>query len=461
MEETLIMAPPPPWASICFPAHLQPKKTPLTLIWITVFQPLALMSSTLARKEAPALLTMMSTRPMSFAVRSTSALTASSWRTSTASQKERRPSFLISSTTGSRFSFLRLQITTSAPALATSTAMEWPIPTPPPVTMATFFSSENGDAAMMPPVRGSPSPLRGEGRVRGSSKPRGLYPSLGRRAVEAHGLARGRMDEAQAPRVKAKPPERPRRAAVLAIAHDRMSDRGELDPDLPASPRAERELEKRRVLPMPDHPVARDGRLAFGAGCGVDAQALVLHEPALEGAGIPPDLSSHERDIGPLDGTRLELGLKVSLRGFRFGEDEKPRRLAVEAMDDEGARARTLRGEVVPEQAIGGALALPLRGHAEEPRLLVDHHHGRVLVNEAQAAREGDAAARAEDDAVLGPDHDAAVAADAAVELDSPGLEPLFETSTGCLREEGAEHRRERGRFTHCGARPTASCREA
>src|SRR6266545_3762251 len=201
------------------------------------------------------------------------------------------------------------------------------------------------------------------------------------------------MDEAQAPRVKAKSPERPRRAAVLAIAHDGMSDGGELDADLPASPRAERELEKRRVLPISDHPVARDGRFAFGAG--------------------------------------------------------------------RGAGARTLRGEVVPEQAIGGALALPLRGHAEEPRLLVDHHHGGVLVNEAQAAREGDAAARAEDDAVLGPDHDAAVAADAAVELDSPGREPLFEASTGCLREEGAEPRPERGRVTHCGARRAVSCREA
>ena len=119
---------------------------------ITAFQPLALMSSTFERKEAPALLTMTSRRPISFAVRSTSDLTASSWRTSTASQNERRPSFLISSTTGSRFSFLRLQITTSAPALANSTAMERPMPTPPPVTMATFFSRENGDAAMVPPV---------------------------------------------------------------------------------------------------------------------------------------------------------------------------------------------------------------------------------------------------------------------------------------------------------------------
>src|SRR5262245_24139984 len=241
IEERLMIAPPLPCAIICLPAHLQPKNTPLTLIWITVFQPFALMSSTLARKDAPALFTMMSRRPISFAVRSTSAFTASSWRTSTTSQKERRPSFLISSTTGSRFSFLRLQITTSAPARANSTAMERPMPTPPPVTMATFFSSENGDAAMTPPALPSPSPLGERGRVRGVrgegwvSGRRGLYPSRRRRAVEAHWRARDGMNEAQACRVEAEAPEGAGRAAVLAIAHDGVTDACELNANLPSS----------------------------------------------------------------------------------------------------------------------------------------------------------------------------------------------------------------------------------
>ncbi len=143
---------PPPWAIIWRPAHLQPKKTPFRLMPTTVFQPFAEMSSGLARKEAPALLTMMSRRPKSLTVRSTSSFTASSWRTSMASAREWRPSFLISAATGSRFSILRLATTTSAPARANSIAMERPMPTPPPVTMATLFSIENGDAAMMPPA---------------------------------------------------------------------------------------------------------------------------------------------------------------------------------------------------------------------------------------------------------------------------------------------------------------------
>ncbi len=60
---------------MCLPAHLQPRKTPLRLICTTVFQPLTEMSSNLARKEAPALLTMTSSRPNSFTARSTMPLT--------------------------------------------------------------------------------------------------------------------------------------------------------------------------------------------------------------------------------------------------------------------------------------------------------------------------------------------------------------------------------------------------
>src|SRR5260370_687882 len=96
IDEMLMMAPPEGWSIICLPAHLQPKKVPLRLMPTTVFQPLAEMSSTLARKDAPALLIMTSRRPISFTVRPTRSFTCSSWRTSRATQKERRPRLLIS-----------------------------------------------------------------------------------------------------------------------------------------------------------------------------------------------------------------------------------------------------------------------------------------------------------------------------------------------------------------------------
>src|SRR5262250_551425 len=449
MDDRLMMAPPPPWAIICLPAHLQPKKTPLTLIWITVFQPLALMSSTLARNDAPALLTMMSTRPISFAVRSTRPLTASSWRTSTASQKERRPSFLISSTTGSRFSFLRLQITTSAPALANSTAMERPIPTPPPVTMATFFSRENGDAAMMPPARDPLSP-RGRGQGEGwVHEPRGLYPSPGRRALEAHGCAHARMHEAQSGRVEAESPERTGGPAVLAIAHDGMADSRELHADLSPPPRAQRELEQARVVAITEQPVARDGRFPLRARGGLHAQTPILHETALQRARLASHSSAHQRDVDALHAAGLELGLELTLRRLRLGEDEEARRLAIEAVHDEGPPARPLGREIVPEETIGRALALPLGGDAEEPGGLVDHHDVRVLMDEAQAAREGDAAARAQHHAVADTHDNAAVAAHAAVELDPSRLEPLLEAPPRRLGKELPQRGGQCRRVTH------------
>src|ERR1043166_1775046 len=129
---------------ICRPAHLQPRNTPLRLIWITVFQPLSEMSSGLARNQAPAFFTMTSRRPPSWLTRSTMAFTCSSCRTSSAMENALRPRLRISFSTGSRCSSLRLQIATSAPARANSIAMDLPMPVPPPVTMAVLPSRENG-----------------------------------------------------------------------------------------------------------------------------------------------------------------------------------------------------------------------------------------------------------------------------------------------------------------------------
>src|SRR5436309_4246145 len=139
---------PPPWAIICLPAHLQPRKTPFRLMPTTVFQPLIEMSSGFARKEAPALFTMTSSRRHSSAARSTMALTWSSCRTSTAIANERRPRSRMAFTTGSRCSSLREQMATSAPAFANSIAMDFPMPVPPPVTIAVLPSRENGFLAM-------------------------------------------------------------------------------------------------------------------------------------------------------------------------------------------------------------------------------------------------------------------------------------------------------------------------
>src|SRR5438445_11184 len=144
----LTITPPVFCCIICLPAHLQPRNTPLRLIPITVFQPLIEMSSGLARNEAPALLTITSSRPHSDTARSITPLTWSSCRTSMATANVRRPRLVISLATGSRCSSLRLHRATSAPARANSIAIDLPMPVPPPVTMAVLPSSEKGDLAM-------------------------------------------------------------------------------------------------------------------------------------------------------------------------------------------------------------------------------------------------------------------------------------------------------------------------
>ena len=67
-------------------------------------------------------------------MRSTSIL----WDTSVRIAKARRPSARTSTTTRSRFATVRLATTISAPALANSSAIDRPMPVPPPVTIATL-----------------------------------------------------------------------------------------------------------------------------------------------------------------------------------------------------------------------------------------------------------------------------------------------------------------------------------
>src|SRR5216683_27314 len=446
IDEMLMMAPPEGWSIICLPAHLQPKKVPLRLMPTTVFQPLAEMSSTLARKDAPALLIMTSRRPISFTVRSTSALTWSSCRTSTATQNERRPSLAISAVTGSRFSSLRLAITTSAPARANSSAMDLPMPTPPPVTMATLSSIENGDAAMAPPgVRG------------GSPRPRGLYPVGGRRALEHDRRAGDRMDEAEPRRVQAEAACGAERPAVGHVAHDRPARFRELHPDLVATPGPEAQLEQAALAAGGEDTVVGD-RDAPALG-GAHPEHPVLREPALERALLAGGSALDQRPVDALHAAGLELGLERPLHGLGLGEHEQARRLAIEPVDDEGAGLLRpmLCHEVVPEQAIGGALPLALGGDGEQARGL-DHDQDRVvLVHEGEPARERRARPPAQRDDRARRDREAAVAAGAPVDRHPSGLEPLLEAPARGLRVERAQPLGERHslRSTPSGRRPS------
>src|SRR5712691_2845404 len=171
---------------------------------------------------------------------------------------------------------------------------------------------------------------------------RGLYPSSRRRALEAHDPVRLRMTEAEAGGVEAQAAKGPGGAAVLAIAHDRVSHPCELNPDLTAPPRPQRQLQQRGVGSAPEHAIARDRGLPFPARGGADPETPILDEAALEAAleraRLLAHLPLHEGPVHAQHRARLELGLQVRLRRGRLGEDEEARGLAVETMDDEGPR---------------------------------------------------------------------------------------------------------------------------
>ena len=116
------------------------------------------------------------------------------------------------------------------------------------------------------------------------------------------------------------------------------------------------------------------------------------------------------------------------------------------------------RGQVVPEQAIRGALALALGGDGEQARRL-DHDEDRVvLVHEGEPARERRAPPPAERDHRVGSDLETPVPARAPVDGHAAGREPLLEAPARGLRVERAEPLGERHslRSTPSGRRPSS-----
>src|SRR5436190_4305427 len=80
----------------------------------------------------------------------------------------------------------------------------------------------------------------------------------GGRAVVLHAMTAG-MGEAQPDRVQAHPAERIAGGAVGAIAHDRMTEGGQLRADLTAAPGHQRQREPGRRRPSLRDPVIGDG----------------------------------------------------------------------------------------------------------------------------------------------------------------------------------------------------------
>ncbi len=118
--------------------------------------------------------------------------------------------------------------------------------------------------------------------------------------------------------MQAEPAELSPGTAVLAVADDGVAEGGELYADLTPATRAERELEACRILPAREHPVVRDGRLAFRPPRGVNAKAPVLGKSGFEHPRLPAHVAFHERDVDSLDRTRLAFAHPGSGKAMRF-----------------------------------------------------------------------------------------------------------------------------------------------
>src|SRR4029450_8511297 len=86
-----------------------------------------------------------------------------------------------------------------------------------------------------------------------------------------------------------------------------------------------------------------------------DAHAVrrILHQAVAQGARVQPYRAFHHRHVAAVHVARRELSLGPLLGRYLLGEDPQARSLAVEPVDDVRPTVLALRGEVIPEDAIG------------------------------------------------------------------------------------------------------------
>src|SRR5712691_9724741 len=162
------------------------------------------------------------------------------------------------------------------------------------------------------------------------------------------------MGEAESRRVQAHAARGIVARAVGAVAHDGVSELGELGADLAAASGDERQLHQRRRGAALKHTITGDRLAALGAPSrAAHAEAAVFPQAASQRALALARDTFDEGNVVTLDPPRLELILEPTLDREGFGEHEQPRRLAIEAVDDEEPRRvrppRSPRGRVAPD----------------------------------------------------------------------------------------------------------------
>src|SRR6185436_12844826 len=135
--EAMLMIRPDCRFNISRPAACAKRNAPVKLMSTTFCHLSSGMSSGSAAQVTPALLTRMSIRPNTAMVLSTTACTSAALATSQRVPSTVNPRARIAATVGVSHSSRRAQSISDAPASATPSAISWPMPRDPPVTIAT------------------------------------------------------------------------------------------------------------------------------------------------------------------------------------------------------------------------------------------------------------------------------------------------------------------------------------
>ena len=274
-----------------------------------------------------------------------------------------------------------------------------------------------------------------------------------RRALELDRRPGVRVAEAEPRGVEAQSAERVPARAVPTVPDDRVTELRQLDADLVAPPGPEAERHPCHVRSPLDHAVAgdRDARPASlrrrpARVDGPDAKRAFLQEDVLESPLIRGDHALDDRDVAPLRGAGCELHLEALLRLQGLRDDQEPRGLPVQPMDDERPAGLPRPLEVGPHQTVGGALTLVLGPDREQARRLLDHEQRRVLVDEAEKRGQGGRGRGTQRDAIGGGHGRAGIAHDHAGDPHTSGDEPRAEAAAG----RGGELRAKAGEDGSC-----------
>ncbi len=216
---------------------------------------------------------------------------------------------------------------------------------------------------------------------------------------------------------------------------------------MPAA-RSQPERHPGHVRPSLDHAVPgdRDARAPAlrrrpGRIGGADPERALLHQDVAERALVRRHHALDDRDVPPLRGAREELRLEILLRLRSLGDDQEPRGLPVQPVDDERPAGGPRALEVGPHHAVGGALPLVLGPDREEPGRLLDDEERVVLVDQAERRGEGRGRRRSERDRVAGGDGRARIVDDLAPDAHparhEPGAEPPARRVGELLAEPG------------------------